>query len=256
MRSGPRSPEGAAQARSGSDGGRERAPQATPRETTSGGEDTGQDVDVRLYLSSFRLGRHPAVLAELVRGRRRGWTIMNAVDGLDEDRRRADAAIQIADLASIGLQAAELDLRAHTPADIRVAFGRPDFVWVRGGNVFTLRMAMAHSGLDQIIVAGLGDDRFVYAGFSAGPCVLAPNLAGLELCDSTEDCRARYGDVRFDGLGVLDRPVVPHLNSPTHPETQVPARVAAGYEADGQPYWALSDGQALVVNGADVRLWE
>ena len=59
-------------------------------------------------------------------------------------------------------------------------------------------------------VDGLAADRFVYAGYSAGPCVLAPSLAGLDLCDSPEDCQATYGDVRFDGLGILDRPVVPH----------------------------------------------
>ena len=56
------------------------------------------------------------------------------------------------------------------------------------GNVFTLRMAFAKSGLDRVVVEGLAADQFVYAGFSAGPCVLAPSLAGLELCDPPEAC--------------------------------------------------------------------
>ena len=62
-------------------------------------------------------------------------------------------------------------------------------------------------------------------------------------------CRATYGEVRYDGLGVLDRPVVPHLNSPEHPETALLSQVAAKYESEGQSYWALSDGQALVIDG-------
>ena len=210
---------------------------------------------MRLYLSSYQLGAHPEVLAQLVRGDRRGWVVANALDGLDEDRRRNDTGRQIEALAAIGLRAVDLDLRDHDPASIRAVFGSPDFVWVRGGNVFTLRMAFARSGLDRVVVEGLAADRFVYAGFSAGPCVLAPSLSGLELCDSTETCRASYGDVRYDGLGVLDRPVVPHLDSPHHPETDLLSRVAAAYETQGQPYWALSDGQALVIDGSATSIY-
>jgi dipeptidase E len=68
-----------------------------------------------------------------------------------------------------GCTRGDLDLRELDPAHIRTAFGRPDFVWVRGGNVFTLRMALAKSGLDRVVVEGLAADPFVYAGLSAGP---------------------------------------------------------------------------------------
>ena len=210
---------------------------------------------MRLYLSSYQLGSHPEVFAGMVRGERRGWVVANALDGQDDGRRKADTRLQIEALGALGLHAADLDLRELEPASIRTAFADPDFVWVRGGNVFTLRMALARSGLDRIIVDGLTEDQFVYAGFSAGPCVLAPSLAGLELCDSPETCRETYGDVRYDGLGVLDRPIVPHLDSPQHPETALLSRVAAQYESEGQPYWALSDGQALVVDGSVTRIY-
>lgn len=209
---------------------------------------------MRLYLSSYQLGAHPEALARMVRGDRRGWVIANALDGQDEDRRTTDTQLQIETLADLGLRAADLDLRELDPASIRAAFGRPDFVWVRGGNVFTLRMAFARSGLDRVVVEGLAADRFVYAGFSAGPCVLAPSLSGLELCDPPDACRDTYGDARYDGLGVLDRPVVPHLDSPQHPETALLSQVAAKYRSEGQPYWGLSDGRALVIDGPDTSI--
>jgi len=210
---------------------------------------------VRLYLSSYQLGAHPEVLASMVRGDRRGWVVANALDGQDEGRRQVDTKLQIETLAALGLHAADLDLRELDPTSVCTAFGRPDFVWVRGGNVFTLRMALARSGLDRVVVDGLAADQFVYAGFSAGPCVLAPSLSGLELCDPPATCRATYGDVRYDGLGVLDRPVVPHLDSPKHPETALLSRVAEKYESEGQPYWRLSDGQALVIDGPAASIY-
>ena len=206
---------------------------------------------MRLYLSAYQLGDKPELFSALVTGSRRGLIVLNAIDGVGEDRRRAELAKQRINLASIGLRAEELDLRNAGPSSIAGFFGEPDFVWVRGGNVFTLRMAMARSGLDLLIQDGLAADRLVYAGFSAGACVLAPDLSGLELCDSVEETRALAGDVRFDGLAILDRPVVPHLRSPEHPESEALTRVAALYDQAGQSYWALRDGQALVVNGSD-----
>lgn len=204
---------------------------------------------MRLYLSSYQLGEHRELLTSLVYGDGRGWVISNALDGYDEDRRQADSARQIAALGELGLVASELDLRDCDPSTLAAKVGSPDFLWVRGGNVFTLRMALARSGMGAMIVDGLQHDNFVYAGFSAGSCVLAPSLAGLEHCDSVEDCIAEYGEVRYDGLGVLDRPVVPHLDSPGHPDTEALTEVAMRHRHSQRPYWGLSDGQALVIDG-------
>ena len=91
----------------------------------------------------------------------------------------------------------------------------------------------------------------MYAGYSAGPCVLAPSLRGLELCD---DASAVDGDVIWDGLGVLDHAIVPHLDSPGHPETELLAKVADLYDRTGVRIVPLRDGQALVIDGDDREL--
>ena len=209
---------------------------------------------MRLYLSSYELGDHPSAFTALVRGNGHGWLIMNALGGADPEMRHRETARQVSALAGLGLAASELDLRVHDAESLSATFAHPDFLWVRGGNVFTLRAAMARSGADALIVEQLGLDAFVYAGFSAGACVLAPSLAGLEACDSTEDAVSLYGTVGFDGLGILDRPFVPHLGSPKHPESAALTRVAKGYALEDKPYWALRDGDALVVDGNRVAL--
>lgn len=207
---------------------------------------------MRLYLSSYQLGDHPEVFTRLVGGRKRGWVIMNAFDGADPEIRRLETERQVKNLAGVGLAARELDLRGHDPESLAAKIGQPDFLWVRGGNVFTLRATLAQSGADALITDRLEADALVYAGFSAGGCVLAPTLLGLEECDSTEDALSMYGAIQFEGLDILDRPFVPHLGSPEHPESEALTRVAAAYAREGQPYWGLSDGQALVVDGSSV----
>jgi dipeptidase E len=204
---------------------------------------------MRLYLSSYKFGDHAEALTTLVEGRRHGLVIANALDGLDDARRQRDTEYEIEHLAQLGLSAHDFDLRDHEPASILHDVGRPDFIWVRGGNVFTLRAAMAKSGIDAVLIDGLRRDAFVYAGYSAGACVLAPSLAGLELVDSVDEAAANYPEIILEGLNVLDRPAIPHLASPDHPETAAAAEVAARYDRLGQPYWALRDGQALVIDG-------
>lgn len=51
------------------------------------------------------------------------------------------------------------------------------------------------------------------------------------------------------GLGLLDRPFIPHINSPSHPETAACNEVSAALRARAQAHWALRDGAVLVVDG-------
>lgn len=105
---------------------------------------------MRLYLSAYQLGDHPEAFTGLVRGRGRGWVIMNAFDAADPEMRRQETERQVSNLAGIGLAARELDLRANGAESLASKFGQPDFLWVRGGNVFTLRAALARSGADAV----------------------------------------------------------------------------------------------------------
>nr|WP_238354739.1 Type 1 glutamine amidotransferase-like domain-containing protein [Kribbella sandramycini] len=156
--------------------------------------------------------------------------------------RRAKVEAELTALASLGLPAEELDLRDDDAAARLPAY---DALWVRGGNVFHLRAALARSGADAVLPALIRSEQLVYAGYSAGACVLAPSLHGLEHVDPVDDPEA----VIWDGLALLDHAIVPHLDSPGHPETDLVAAVAETYARTGVPYLALRDGQALFVHG-------
>jgi dipeptidase E len=200
---------------------------------------------VKLYLSSFRLGDHPGHFVAMLPPKARIAVVCNAIDSEEPVVREEKVIAEHRWLVELGLRPEEVDLRDFAPERLRPRLAEFDGMWVRGGNVFVLRAAMARSGADRILPELIRSEQLVYAGYSAGGCVLAPSLRGLELCDDVSD----VDDVVWDGLGVLDEAFVPHLDSPGHPETELIEKVRDLYERTAVPYVALTDGQALVIDG-------
>jgi dipeptidase E len=124
-----------------------------------------------------------------------------------------------------------------------------DLVWATGGNAFVLREALHRSGLDTLIVDRIADDTLVYAGYSAGACVCAPTLCGLELVDDVDAVHSPM----WDGLGLIDFSLAPHYGSP-HPEATAIDRVVEYLCVHDMPYRTLGDGEALVVRDGTVCL--
>ena len=151
---------------------------------------------MRLYLSSFRVGDHPENLIALVgEDSRRTVVIANAMDDAPPDVRRAGVELELAALADLGFDAVELDLRDYFAQQqrLRRELAGVSMAWLRGGNVFMLRYALYRSGGDVVLYELLAANALVYAGYSAGPCVLSPSLRGLELVDDA-DAVGRFGD--------------------------------------------------------------
>jgi dipeptidase E len=80
--------------------------------------------------------------------------------------------------------------------------------------------------------------------------VLTPSLRGLEAVDDPDEVTRLSGQPPvWDGLGVLDHAVVPHVDSPGHPESARCDALAERYRSTGVPHVTLRDGQAMVVEG-------
>jgi dipeptidase E len=213
---------------------------------------------VRLYLSSFRMGDHPEHLAALVgEGGRRAVVIANAMDDAPADVRRGGVERELAALTDLGFDPVELDLRDYFGQERRLRrdLAGVALAWLRGGNVFMLRFALFRSAGDVVFGDLLAADALVYAGYSAGGCVLSSTLRGLELVDDAGAVMRIYGSQPvWDGLALLNEAFLPHYQSPGHPETAAIDIVAARYQAAGVGYRPLRDGQALLINGADTEV--
>ncbi|MFE3195645.1 Type 1 glutamine amidotransferase-like domain-containing protein [Nocardia sp. NPDC059240] len=205
---------------------------------------------MRLFLSSYRFGSHQQRLLELVGTPGRVAVIANACDAWPSAWQGAVTS-DLVPLRRTGFQPDVLDLRDYIdrPAEVEQRLREYPMVWVRGGNTFVLRAQFARSGADLALTKLLAEDALVYAGYSAGACVLTPDLHGIESMDDPDEVRTACGvEPRWDGLGLVDRRIVPHLDSPTDP-TGHARKLVREYVAAGIPHWALTDDHVVVVDG-------
>ncbi|MEU1985464.1 Type 1 glutamine amidotransferase-like domain-containing protein [Nocardia sp. NPDC019395] len=209
---------------------------------------------MRLFLSSYRFGDHFDVFAELAGAPGPVAVIGNACDAWPQARAGAMTS-ELVPLRRLGYTPRELDLREYIgrPAELARELTQYPVVWVRGGNTFVLRAQFARSGADRVLPDLLAADTFLYAGYSAGACLLSPDLYGMETADDPDEVPPTCGiEPLWSGLGLIDRPIVPHIDSATDP-TGAGSTLAARYRADGIAHWALTDADAVVHNAGETR---
>jgi dipeptidase E len=206
---------------------------------------------MKMYLSSFRLGDHSEQLAALIGSNKKVAVIANSIDfGDDAERRKAGVQREIDDLTKLGLQAEELDLRNYfgRSEDLKKKLSEYGTLWVRGGNAFILRKAFRESGLDKWLIGQKDNKRLVYAGYSAGVCILSPTLKGLETVDDPNVVVEGYNnETIWDGLGLIDFAFAPHYKS-DHPESAMVDKEVENYTKNGIKFKTLHDGEVIIIN--------
>ena len=204
---------------------------------------------MRLYLSSYRLEYNEDDLGCLVSGQKRIGVIRNALDFSNEhERLREGREREFLELRKLGLFPEEIDLREYfdAPEDLGGAVGKFDALWVVGGNTFVLRRAFQQSGLDAILLEKVRDEQFVYAGYSAGICVVSPTLRGIDLVDDPEVIPEGYSNqIIWDGLGLVPFSFAPHYRS-DHPESELVEKSVEFFIENKIPFIALHDGDVYV----------
>lgn len=207
---------------------------------------------MKLYLASYRLGEYPEKCKDLVLSvtkNKKVGLITNALDftnnyfeltkSVQRDRR---------DIEALGFEVEQINLQdyfGNTPK-LRKKIAECNAVYVRGGNVFILRRAFQESGFDTILLELAKRDDFVYIGFSAGACVLSPDLTGLELVDNPEIDPEGYAKQRITtGLGLIDYSLAPHFRS-DHPESQQMNAVVDYYLTHAVKFVALDDTSVII----------
>jgi dipeptidase E len=206
---------------------------------------------VKFYLSSYHLCDEPQRLSALEAKNNRVAVVQNALDAYtDLERRERGLQREFADLKAIGLVAEELDLRLFfgRAAELQKYIEGFGYLWVTGGNAFVLRRAFSLSGLDSILQKKLHEDDFVYSGYSAGICVLAPTLKGIHIADEPQAMPKGYSpEIIWSGLGFISYCIAPHYRS-NHSESLLIEKSVEYFIEQKIPFVALRDGEALVLD--------
>lgn len=203
---------------------------------------------MKLYLSSYRLGDEPQKLVPLLSSNKKAAVIMNATDDDPDEIRKEKLEREFADLRPLGIEPEEIDLREYFGKKEELFEKLSEFgmVWIRGGNTFMLMRAFVYSGFDEFIKSKVSDKDFVYAGYSAGVCILAPSLKGLDIVDDPHLVPKGYKEeVTWEGLGLLPYALAPHYKS-DHPESAGVDQEIAYMEAHNIPHKTLRDGEVIV----------
>lgn len=206
---------------------------------------------VNFYLSSFRIGDATDQLKAWAPrdGRKIGY-VPNALDftTADPERRRAGISFDLEQMHGVGLDTEMLDLKDYFGAKRRLQEKLDGLggVWLRGGNSFVLRQAMRLSGMDELIIAMLPRTDFLYGGYSAGGCVLSPDLSCYTIVDNPHDHPyPQLQETVWTGLGIIPFAFMPHYDS-DHPESADVGREIQRCIDAKQLFKALRDGEVLV----------
>ncbi len=207
---------------------------------------------MKFYLSSFRLGGQAGKLREMIPYGKIGY-IPNARDysNPDIERRKDSITLDILLLQNLGIQVEEVDLKNYfnKKDELKKKLDELGAIFISGGNVFVLRQAMRLSGLDQILREFKESDTdFLYAGYSAAGCVLAPSLKAYPIVDNSEDHPYEgLTETIWEGLGFVDFAFMPHYKS-DHPESADVDKEIEFCKENNIPYKAIRDGEVIMID--------
>lgn len=180
--------------------------------------------------------------------------VANAMDIVDPLMRSEKTQGNLEEMARLGLLPSEIDLRDYFghSKKLRTKLDEYGGVWVRGGNTFVLRRAMKYSGMDEYLREKIKSD-FVYGGYSAGICVLVPDMRGLDIVDDPKNVPAGYeAETIWEGVGLVDKMIVPHYKS-DHPESYLVDKSVEWLESNKIPYETLRDGEAIIKTVLEIQ---
>lgn len=197
------------------------------------------------------MGTQSEELVRLMTNNKRIGYIPNALDFSDVNMERRNEGIKsdMQELSKLGLKVEILDLRDYFSRTdkLRERMKQLGGIFICGGNTFILRQAMKLSGFEILFEELLKRDDFVYSGYSAGICVLAPSIRPVQIVDSpTDNPYKELQEVVWEGLGYLDYIILPHYKS-NHPESAGIDKVVDYCERNSIPFKTLKDGEAIII---------
>lgn len=203
---------------------------------------------MKLYLSSYKIGNRKEELKKWIYEHgNKICLIPNSRDIYPENERKANGIqSDVDELTDLGFDVTVISLKDYfeNKEELLNELEKFNAFYVIGGNTFALRQAMYLSGFDKYLTTIEDNPNYLYAGYSAGICVLAKDMHGLEICDDSNI--NPYGiDTMWNGLGYFDYIFLPHYKS-NHKETQLIDDSVEYCNKHNIKYKTLRDGDVII----------
>lgn len=203
---------------------------------------------MKFYLSSLKLGNQTDELRQWIKEHdNKICLIPNAKDVYpDGERKTAKIYADVQELINLGFEVTILSLKEYFDKKEELLKKLEEFhaFYVIGGNAFALRKAMYLSGFDIYLKTIEKNPNYLYIGYSAGICILAKDMHGLEMCDDPNI--NPYGiETIWEGLGYFDYLFLPHYKS-DHKETKLIDDCVAYCGKHNISYKTLHDGDVII----------
>ena len=157
---------------------------------------------------------------------------------------------EIAQLNDLGFETEPLDLQQYFGKEdmLKTKLSELNGLWVSGGNTFVLRQAMRLSGFDHIFEGLRNRKGFLYAGYSAGVCVLCDSLKYIQNVDDPNDFPYEANrETIWTGLGVFNYGILPHYDS-GHFESEAMEKELQRCIDNKWLFKALRDGDVIIID--------
>jgi dipeptidase E len=205
---------------------------------------------MKLYISSYKLGNKKEELKKwLETNDNKIGLIINSRDVFPDGERKTFGIKSDADeLIALGFDVEIVDLKDYfnNNENTKELFNRLKAFYAIGGNTFVLRKAMQLSGFDKLLIDNAYNPEYLYAGYSAGVCLLSKSLRGVAVMDEPElDPYKTNQPPIYDGLGLIDEMIIPHFNS-NHKETELASKAVEYCKQNNFSYIAMQDGDVMI----------
>ena len=204
---------------------------------------------MKLYLSSYKLRQETEVLQDWLKDHdNKIGLIINSRDVFPDGERKENGIKSDAqDLENLGFSVEIVDLKKYfgKKEELEKLFNKLPAFFAIGGNSFTLRRAMKLSGFDELLQEHRNDDM-LYAGYSAGICVLCKDLQAIAIMDDPDiDPYNSNISAIYEGVGFIEETIIPHFES-DHKETELASKAVEYCKQNNLSYKTLHDGEVII----------
>ena len=206
---------------------------------------------MKLYLSSYKIGNKTNELKKWLENSDNNNValISNSRDIYpDGEIKTTGIKNDAKELENLGFNVKYLDLREYFEKKENLIKDLQDVkaFYIIGGNTFVLRKAMYLSGFDELLLDYASDQSYLYAGYSAGICVLCKDMKVLAMMDDPEaDPYNSNMSPIYKGVGLVEEVLIPHYKS-DHKETEVASKTVEFCKKNNIRYKALCDGDVMI----------